>query len=290
MKEDKKTLKTVLFREGRLFVIEDSKKGREEYYLSRFLESGQGKLWINHYDIDINSKTPSESPDFIFHTHNGRKVGLELTQFVFKDNNGNQKGHTENIKALIGAASKVVKYFYKTKNIPLSLLIDYYDERKWTANWAEHLEYCYNPTTPIFNIDFNEFKKQIITNIEETGVPDCGLKKTYITINGYSFIVSFSKFYKPYTSVCVNNVSLYTEDPFELLNQNINKKNIKYPFYLKNCDDCHLLVISEGSSTGNTVLFSDKFFNMKFKSSFPAVYLIDFGSNFDMNVHILHIE
>lgn len=68
MKKDKKTSKSVLLHSGKLVLVENTKKGREEWYLARFLESEQGKQWIGNYHIDVNSKILSESPDFIVTT------------------------------------------------------------------------------------------------------------------------------------------------------------------------------------------------------------------------------
>ena len=72
MKEAKNPSKSVLFHSGKLFLIENTQKGCEEWYLARFLESEQGKQWIGNYHIDVNSKILSESPDFIFTTPKNR--------------------------------------------------------------------------------------------------------------------------------------------------------------------------------------------------------------------------
>lgn len=288
MKKDKSHSQSILLHSGRLFLVENTKKGREKYYLARFLESEQGKQWIERYHVDIKSKISSERPDFIFTTKNGDKIGLELTSFVLKDSTSKQKSHAENIKALYRVGNKVVEYFLQKKNIPLSLLIEYYDERKWSPNWKKHLEYCYNPTTPIFDIDFEKFKEVIIQRIESKGVPNWGVNKEYIEIGEYAFMVTFDKFYEPYTNVRVNSIGLCAEDPYAQLQQEIDKKNHKYDSYRKQCDECHLLVISEDSSTGNCVEFSAKTLKRKYKSAFPAVYLMDFGEFNCINVHYLN--
>ncbi len=288
MKKAKNPSKSVLFHSGKLFLIENTQKGREEWYLARFLESEQGKQWIRKYHIDVDSKILSESPDFIFTTQNGKKIGLELTQFILKNTTGKKKSHAENIQALYRVGHKVVEYFKRNKDIPLSLLIEYYDERKWSANWKEHLDYCYNPTTPIFNINFNELKNLIIQRIESVGVPSWGVNKEYITLGNYSFIITFDRFYEPYTKVFVNSIGLSIDVPFDELQQEIDKKNHKYASYLKQCDECHLLIISEDSSTGNCVTLSNEILQKKFNSSFPAVYLMDFGKFNCINVYYLN--
>ena len=287
MTKEKNTSKSVLLHSGKLFLVENTKKGREEYYLARFLESEQGKQWIEKYHINVSSKILSESPDFIFTTQNGKKVGLELTQFVLKNTTNKKKSHAENIQALYRVGHKVVEYFKRNKNIPLSLLIEYYDERKWSASWKEHLDYCYNPTTPIFNVNFNELKNLIIQRIESVGVPSWGVNKEYIELGKYAFMITFDRFYEPYTNVRVNSIGLCAEDPYVQLQQEIDKKNHKYDAYCKQCDECHLLVVSEDSSAGNCVKFSAKALKKKYKSAFSAVYLIDFGEFNNTNIHML---
>lgn len=290
MKKDKKPSQSVLFHSGKLFLVENTKKGQEEYYLARFLESEQGKQWIARYHVDVNSKISSESPDFVFTTENGNKIGLELTSFIFKDSMSKQKSHAENIKALYRVGNKIVEHFLQKENIPLSLLIEYYDERKWSPNWQKHLEYCYNPTTPIFDIDFEKLKEIIIQRIKSKGVPNWGVNKEYIELGKYAFMVTFDKFYEPYTNVRVNSIGLCIEDPCAQLQQEIDKKNHKYDSYCNQCDECHLLVISEDSSTGNCVDFSSKTLKRKYQSVFPVVYLMDLGKFNHIAVNMLKIK
>ena len=288
MKKDKKPSKSVLLHSGKLFLVENTKKGREEYYLARFLESEQGKQWIRKYHIDVDSKILSESPDFIFTTQNGKKIGLELTQFVLKNTTNKKKSHAENIQALHRVGVKVVEYFQQTHNIPLSLLLEYYDKRKNYSTKEEYLAYCYNPTTPILNVNYNKLKDLIIQRIERVGIPTWGVNKEWITLGDHAFIVTFDRFYDPYTNVRVNSIGLSTENPFIELQQEIDKKNHKYTSYLKRCDECHLLIISEDSSTGNCVTLSNEILQKKFNSSFPAVYLMDFGEFNCINVYYLN--
>lgn len=290
MKDSSQPSKSVLFHSGKLFLVENTKKGREEYYLSCFLESEQGKQWLERYRVDVNSKISSESPDFIFTTQNGKKVGLELTQFVLKNTTNKKKSHAENIQALYRVGVKVVEYFQQTHNIPLSLFLEYYDKRKNYSTKEEYLAYCYNPTTPILDVNYNKLKDLIIQRIERVGIPTWGVNKEWISLGEHSFIVTFDRFYDPYTNVRVNSIGLSIEDPFIELQQEIDKKNHKYTSYLKQCDECHLLIISEGSETGNCVNFSKKIAEKRFKSFFPMVYLMDFGEFSKLYIRSLHIK
>lgn len=56
MKKDKKPSKSVLFHSGKLFLVENTKKGQEEYYLARFLESEQGKQDVANNGLNVNLK------------------------------------------------------------------------------------------------------------------------------------------------------------------------------------------------------------------------------------------
>ena len=119
-------------------------------------------------------------------------------------------------------------------------------------------------------------------------MPSWGVNKEYITRGNHSFIITFDRFYEPYTKVFVNSIGLSIDNPFDKLQQEIDKKNHKYASYLKQCDECHLLIISEDSSTGNCVTLSNEILQKKFNSSFPAVYLMDFGEFNGINVYYLN--
>lgn len=288
MEKDKKTTKSVRLQSGKLFLVENSQKGQEEFYLARFLKSEEGQKWVERHGIDVNSKILSESPDFIFTTKSGNKIGLELTQFILKSTESKKKSHAENIQALHRVGVKVVEYFQQKHNIPLSLTLEYYDKRKDYSTRKEFLSYCYNPVTPILNINYNKLKELIIQQIESIGIPKWGVNKEWVSLGKYTFIVSFSRFYEPYTNVQVNSIGLYVENPYEQLQQEIDKKNNKYDLYCKQCVECHLLVINENSSTGNCVEFSTKTFEKEYKSAFPVLYLMDFGEFNCINVHYLN--
>lgn len=290
MEKDKKISKSVCLHSGKLFLVENSQKGQEEYYLARFLESEDGQKWIRQHEIDVNSKISSESPDFIFTTKSGNKIGLELTQFVLKPTESKTKSHAENIQALHRVGVKVVEYFQQNHNIPVSLTLEYYDKRRDYSTRKEFLSYCYNPVTPIFNIDYNKLKGLIIQQIENVGIPKWGINKEWVSLGEHTFIVTFARFYEPYTNVQVNSIGLYVEDPYEQLQQEIDKKNHKYNSYCKQCNECHLLVISEDSSTGNCVEFSTKTFEKEYKSAFPVLYLMDFNKFSHISTNMLKIK
>lgn len=121
---------------------------------------------------------------------------------------------------------KFVEYFERNKNIPLSLLIEFYDERKWPANWSKFLDHYYNLPTLIFNINFNQLKNLIIQRIEFVGVPSWGVNKEYIKLRNYSFIITLDRFYESYIKVFVNSIGLNIECPFNRLQQEADKNLI----------------------------------------------------------------
>ena len=61
-------------------------KIEEKEYLDCFLQTAIGKSWHGKHNIVKIEET--ESPDFIFETNDGKKIGLEITQFIIESKHG----------------------------------------------------------------------------------------------------------------------------------------------------------------------------------------------------------
>jgi hypothetical protein len=267
---------------GKYFLQEDSKKGEENTFISLFLDSEAGKKWLINNKITDNKPQESESPDYLFTNSQGEKTGIEITKLLIKTDKFQATTRLNTI------ANIVVKYFKKEKNIALSVLIDVYDKRKFSADWNEMLDYCYNPGFDKIEPKNKEVKDAIIKAITNEGIPELGLKKVDVTVPPHTFFVTYDNvFFSPHTSSHVNNSGMCKEDPFEELQNTINSKNEKYESYKNQCQKCDLLIISEDSSAGNFVCFSNNILNHKFDSRFKNVYLLDLGSFAENSVVIL---
>lgn len=257
---------------GKYHIQEDGKKGEENTFLSLFLENEAGKKWLRRNKITDHKPIESESPDYLFINSQGKKIGIEITKLLIKTNKFEATARLNNI------ANQVVQHFKKEKSIALSALIDVYDERELSVDWNEILDVCDNPGFDKIEVTDKKVKDAIIEAITKKGIPKSGLKEVTAIVPPHTFIVTYDNvFFSPYTSVHVNNSGICKEDPFKELQEAIIAKNKKMDKYLEKCDTCFLLVVSEDSSSGNFVCFSNKILKYRFDSRFENVYLLDLG-------------
>ncbi|MDR2928736.1 MAG: pyridoxamine 5'-phosphate oxidase family protein [Cytophagaceae bacterium] len=113
-----------------------------------------------------------------------KQIGIEITKLLIKT------GKFRATARLNTIAKKVVQYFKEEKNIALSVLIDVYDERKFSPNWNEILDYCYNPGFDKIGTKNKEVEDAIIEAITNEGIPELGLKKVNITVSPRTLVVS----------------------------------------------------------------------------------------------------
>lgn len=247
---------------GRFIVQDDTKKGTEATYLALFACHKIGEKWMQ--DNGITTKKSCECPDFLFEVLDRPTIGLEIVNFIYKSDKNIATMRLERV------AKKVVGYF-KQKGLPLSLLIDVYDPRKWSPKWSDHLDACYNPGFDHLNASDDELKEAFITALESEGIKAWGIMKKWVDVKGQTFIVNGSLMHEPHTSYHVNNMGRCIEDPFDDVQKTIDSKNKKLESYKKNCDECDLLIVVENGF----VHFSDKLQKHKFNSVFRSVYLMD---------------
>ena len=153
---------TEFVHKGGQFIIQDeSQKGEESTYLALFTRHKLGEKWMQ--ENGITTKTLCECPDFIFKIQNCPVIGLEIVKFVYQSAKNHATMRLERV------AKKVVGHF-KQKGIPLSLLINVYDPREWSLNWAEHMDACYNPGFDHLNACDDELKEAFISALELEGI------------------------------------------------------------------------------------------------------------------------
>ncbi len=284
METSKQTTRVAELRKGKIWVRANTTSGQEEMFCKLFLETPLGKKW--YQSIEASSYQKHEIPDFIFTTQLGKKVGLELTKFIIKDNKGQPTKHFKNIATLQTTAFQIAEYFKQKHNIPLSILIELYDKRKISPNWMDHLDYLSNPQTPIVDVDFKKLKQFIINQIIRKGVPSWGVEQLFLEFSSYKFLIKFSKFYEPYISARVNSVGMTIEASVSDLQHTINSKNKKYRHYREACDECHLLIVSEDSISGNCVYFPEKIIQHTFHSPFTTIHLLPLDGFSDYSLEL----
>lgn len=259
-----------------------NKKTEENNYLNAFLSSPIGKEWQGEYNITSHIET--EQPDFIFDTGDNKKIGFEITRFFMKSK------HCEALRFLKTIGNKLCQYCLKKYNVPISIIIDKYDRKKWEAKTLkEHLERVYNPG---FIDIFNE--KEIKSKIEP--VIDKKIRelqtfpkliKETIEINGEYLIFSICGFpnIDGKFDCNVNNACISWPDPFDKLQEEIDKKNKKYDGYLKKCDECFLLVYIPNVTEGNYCHFTEEITNHKFNSKFESVFICTDNNCIKLKTH-----
>ena len=248
------------------------KKKEENNYLNQFLNTPIGKNWYQTYKIE--DRIEKEHPDFIFITHDNRKIGLEVTNFIMKSKHGIA------LQSLKRIGNKICKQIKDKYGVSISILIDKFDKRKWEARTREEfLESVYNPGFTD-HFDEEEIKSKIYPlidkNIEKLKTFPC-LVQEWIEVNNEQLKFSISGFPNTDGSFgChVNNQSFSKQDPFKELQEEIDKKNKKFDNYLKNCNECFLLVCNPDVSKGNYCHFTDKLNTQKFSYKFSNVFLYD---------------
>ena len=251
-----------------------NKKEEEINYLNQFLNTPIGKNWYQIYKI--KDRIEEEHPDFIFITQDNKKIGLETTQFI----KNTEQGYA--LQSLMRIGNKICKQIQDKHGLQISIVIDKFDKRKYgTKTREEFLESVYNPG---FTALFNKKEKEIKSKIEQ--IVDKNLEKLKnfprliketIEVNSELLTFSISGFSNINNKFdCrVNNQSFSKEDSFKELQDEINKKNEKLDNYIKQCDECFLLIYNPDSSKGNYCHFTDELNKQKFSYRFSNVFFYD---------------
>lgn len=256
------------------------KKEEEREYLRYFLSSDEGKKW--YQQNKIVSYQDDEAPDFVFITENNRRIGLEITKFIVKSHHGRALQH------LMSIGNQVCKYAQKHYGLNISILIDRWDRRVWQAGtYKEMMEAVYNPGFwDIYNKQaIKSGIEQIVDrNIEKLKQWPCFVKESIFVQNEY-FNISISGFKNMDDKFdCqVNNECFSKENPFDELQEKIDKKNEKINSYLQKCDKCSLLIYFPDVSMGNYCHFTDELNDHKFYLNFEDVYLCKWNKIFTNN-------
>lgn len=244
-------------------------KEEEKEILNYFLSTPMGKRWYNK--LNVKETIETESPDFIFLTQTGKKIGLEVTKFLVKSK------HRRALQALKNTGNKICNYSLKHHNLPLSIIIDKFDKRIHQGRTKKDLlDAVYNPGfIDIFNE--KEIKAQIEPFIDDNveklkKFPRLVKKRVKVNDEFLCFTISGFPNIDGQYDCFVNNECFSLEDPFEQLQQTIDNKNEKYNTFIKKCDECNLLVFNPSVSEGNYCHFTNKIKQHKFISNYKQTF------------------
>ena len=258
---------TEIVHKGGYFIIqEESKKGMEATYLALFTRHKLGEQWMHSNGITTKKhrEEPDPVPDFVFEVPGRPTIGLEVVNFIHKSDKNKATMRLERV------AKKVVDHF-KQQGFPLTLLINVYDPRKWSAKQSERMELLKKPGFDHLIATDDELKSAFISALNLEEIKKYGITERPVTVKGQTFIVNGSQMHAPNTHHYVNNEGWCIENPFDEIQNTIDSKNKKFESYKANCDFCDLLVVADGGF----VHFDDKLQSHEFTSVFRNIFFMD---------------
>ncbi len=245
------------------------KETEEKEQVEKFFKTKIGQKWLE--ELDIVNCIKSESPDFVLKTKNGELIALEITNFIAKNKN------LKFSQALTRIGNKICREAEKGYNLRIHILINKYDDRKYSIHWKDHLDYAYNPgfsELPNAKILKQKMHDVLKNNTEKLrqGLPI----QEWIQVGDEHFQISMDPIASPWTGKCdchVNNAGMVSINPINELQACIDKKNKKIEIYNKNCSKYHLLISVPGAYNANFCSFDEKLFQHKFNSKFDKIFI-----------------
>lgn len=247
------------------------KMTEEKEFLDKFLNTKFGKKW--YAENSITQIIKHETPDFLLKNKDNKTIALEITQFIAENKNLHYS------QALTRIGNQLCKEVKEKYNIKISILIDKYDKRKFSPNWNENIDYAYNPG--FLEVPQKESFKDKLREILDININKLitnSLIQEWLQINNEYFKISVQTF--PSISSgkfdChVNNAGLVKINPFDELQNCINKKNKKVIKYKIDKDKCFLLIVVPDSKTGNYCSFNSELLEHNFISDFDLIFLYE---------------
>lgn len=247
----------------------DIKEAEEKEQVEKFFKTKIGQKWLE--ELGIVDCIKSESPDFVLKTKNGESIALELTNFIAKNKN------LKFSQALTTIGNKICREAEKKYNLRIHILIDKYDDRKFSIHWKELLDYAYN--TGFSELSDAEKLKQKLQNILKNNIEKLRrglLVQKWIQVDDEHFKISMDPITYPWSEKydChVNNAGMVKPNPLEELQICIDNKNNKINSYSEGCDKCYLLIYIPSAYNANYCSFDNLLFEHKFDSKFEKIFL-----------------
>jgi len=247
----------------------------ETKFLNKFLKTKVGKNW--YAENSINRVIKHEAPDFLLKNNNNETMTLEITQFITKNKNLHYS------QALTRIGNQLCIEIKEKYNIEISILIDKYDKRKFSPYWNDHIDLAYNPgfcEVPYKDIFKNKIREILNTNINKLVTTSLIQEWIHIHNEYYKISVQTSPSIASDKYDChVNNAGQIKFNPFDELQNCINKKNKKVNKYRKDNSKCHLLIVVPDSKAGNYCSFTNELLEYNFISDFDLTFLYEEQTN-----------
>lgn len=248
----------------------------ETEFLNKFLETNVGKNW--YVENSINEIIKNEAPDFLLKNNDNETISFEITQFIAENKNLHYS------QTLTRTGNQLCIEIKEKYNIEISILIDKYDKRKFSTNWNDHINLAYNPgfcEDPPKDILKNKIREILNANISK--LIKTSFFQEWIQVNNEYYKISV----QTSTSIAsgkydchVNNAGQIKFNPFDELQNCINKKNKKVNKYRKDNSKCHLLIVVPDSKAGNYCSFTNELLEYNFISDFDLTFLYEEQTNF----------
>ena len=250
---------------------DEKKKAEELACFEKFKNTTIGSDWCSKNAIvKIIS---SEHPDFLFHTQNGKIIGIELANITPENEN---KKFTQ---TLMRTGNYICEYVRQKHSIDISMIIDKFDKDMWCrkdfSDTFRKIGFSELPSSKGVKELKKKIKEFFDTHIDE-------LKKwpplirTWIEIEGNYFKISATTNNPLIGPSChVNNALRIIEDPIGLVQKVISDKNEKLNSYFKQCQECSLLLFVPYFKLGSVCSLTPKLLDHKFEAKFKEVFLYD---------------
>lgn len=241
---------------------ENGRKDLERWYLDRFLQS----LQYNQ----IGMIEPSEGPDFLIATSNG-KLGIELTRIYNRQiSNGIIPREQEGLEDI---TIRLAEQKYKEKcNLPVYVHVFFNDSTKLTEEKANFLSDMLamivgqsNPTLAEYSVTDDNFE-----------LPD-ELNEIFIRRLPQSESIFWES----------PKAGWFPQLSSRQIEEEIARKEKKLILYRKKCNTTWLLLIIEGFGTASTLSISKEALTTTYTTGFNKIFLF---RNFESKSHELRIS
>lgn len=109
----------------------------EKEQVEKFFKTKIGQEWYE--ELGVVDYIKSETPDFKIKTVKSDTIALEITKFIAENKN------LKFSQALTRIGNKIYREAEKKYNIHIHILVDKYDDRKFSIHRKDLLDYAYNP-------------------------------------------------------------------------------------------------------------------------------------------------
>ena len=245
------------------------KETEEKEQVEKFFKTKVGQEWYE--GLGVIDCVKSEAPDFKIKTINGDTIALEITKFIAENKN------LKFSQALTRIGNKICREAEKEYNLRIHILIDKYDDRKFSIHRKDLLDYAYNPgfsELPDLKTLKQKMHDVLKNNIEK--LRQGWLVQEWLQVENEYFKISLESFACPWTGKydChVNNAGMVKQNPINELQICIDKKNDKINSYSANCNKCYLLIYVPNAYNANYCSFDNLLLKHRFNSKFEKVFL-----------------